>query len=396
MAARVLRRHPGRTLLTVLGLAIGVGAFIAMVSFAEGARRSVVRQFETLGTNLLRVRPGSRARAEGVRPAMPLSDADVRLLRREATTLALVVPVARRTLAVTTEAGRVHRTRVDGTEPDYARIAGLRFAAGGMFDATDLGTSNRVCVLGVTVARALFGERDPLGERVRIGPALPARVVGVVAAQGRTTTGSDLDDFVLVPRTTFALFLGATEGYSSLEVRPRSAALFEAARHELTTLLRRSHGLGPAEPDDFTLWSPEDTIRAAEETSRILGALLAAIAAISLLVGGIGIMNIQLVSVSERTHEIGIRAAIGGSPAQILRQFLAEALLLALVGATAGVLLGVGSSWIVAHAMQWPPSVSWRVVALSAGFGTVVGVLFGYVPARRAARLDPIVALRRE
>jgi putative ABC transport system permease protein len=267
---------------------------------------------------------------------------------------------------------------------------------GGGFDELDVTRLAKVCVLGLTPARALFGERDPLGETVTVARMMPCRVVGVLAEKGYSTAGNDLDDIVILPLTTFQAHLSDRPGHAYIEVEPTRSTQVDLAIAEVTEVLRRSHGLEPGEPNDFSVSSPLEVIRAAERTSKILSMLLAAIAAVSLLVGGIGIMNIQLVSVAERTEEIGIRAAIGASPAQILAQFLVEALVLTLLGTTAGVVLGIGVASVVAKVMAWPRVISLAGVALSAGFGIAVGVAFGHLPALRAARLDPIRALHRQ
>jgi putative ABC transport system permease protein len=394
MALQVLVRNPGRSALTVLGLAIGVAAFIAMVAFGEGARRAVLLQFSNLGANMLRVRQKATAADFVTKPARPLSDRDVSELRRETTTLAIVVPHIRRFADIVSGSQRVRSTLI-GTEPDYAVLHGWQADGGGMFDARDLRESAKVLVLGNSVAERLFGDEDPLGRVVTIAGSVPCRIVGVLASRGRSIGGGDLDDFVLMPATTYAQHLGM-QSYVHIEMQPMQAGWLEEARGEADAVLRRTHGFDSTEAADFDIVSPDDVTRAADQTARILTGLLAGIAAVSLLVGGIGIMNIQLVAVAERTHEIGIRAAIGASPAQIRKQFLVESAVLAAVGVLIGVAIGVGLAQVVAHAMAWPQAVSVGAVVLSGLFGVSVGVVFGFVPAVRAAQLDPIIALRRE
>jgi putative ABC transport system permease protein len=395
MAVQVLVRNPARSALTVLGLAIGVAAFIAMLSFGQGARRSVLSQFENLGSNILRVRNRAGSRDAVTKTPRTLSDGDVRALERESTAIAEVVPVARRTVDFS-RAGVLHRTVLVGTAPAYAALHDWRTSAGGMFDAFENAQTKKVCVLGATPASRLFGDQDPIGGTITIAGKFPCRVVGVLAEKGQSMSGSDLDDTVLMPVSTFRVLLGIPDGYSWIELAPAQPGWLDAARLEAAQIVRRTHALAKNDVPDFDVVSPDDVTRAADQTARILTALLAGIAAVSLLVGGIGIMNIQLVSVVERTHEIGIRAAIGASPAQILRHFLVESCVLSLFGSTVGIAAGVIAAHVVANVMGWPSALSASTVLGAGAFGVGVGVIFGYAPAHRAANLDPIEALRRE
>jgi putative ABC transport system permease protein len=390
MALQVPLRKPGRTALTTLGLAIGVGAFIAMVSFGRGARSSIVAQFETLGSNVLRIR-SLYGRSE--RPPRPLSHDDVRALAREATSLAHVIPYAATTLDVT-HGDRHVRMAVSGTVPEYVETRDWKFRAGGVFNQDDANRRAKVCVLGAATATTLFGGSDPLGQPITIDGTMPCRVIGVLAALGVSLSGSDLDGAVLMPLPTFETHIG--QGLSSIEARPGDRSLLEVAKQEVSQILRRTHEITLDQPDDFTISSPDDVTLAAEQVGGILTGLLAGIAAVSLLVGGIGIMNIQLVSVAERTHEIGIRSALGASPEQIERQFLAEAVVLAALGSALGVGLGLLISFLVSRQMHWPNTTTVDIVLGSAAFGIAVGTVFGYLPAKRAAKLDPVEALRRE
>ena len=393
MAFETLRRNPGRSVLTLLGLAIGVGAFIAMVSFGEGARRAVLDQFQALGTHLIRVRGTTR----GNQDRRPLSDADVAAIERDSPSVLEVIPVARMNFEAS-HAGRQWWTQVTGSEPAFTTLHNWDLSLGGLFNERDLARRSKVCVVGKTIVRELFGDPDldVLGDTITLGGLLTCRIIGVLGAKGISTSGNDIDDIVLIPVTTFSTYFGLPQGYSAIEIEPAAPELVEAVKVEAAQAMRRSHGLELEEADDFQVDSPTEVLKAVESTATILARLLQGIAAVSLFVGGVGIMNIQLVSVTERTAEIGIRAAIGASPRQILAQFLVEGALLSLLGATFGIIIGVGVSVTVAGYMGWERITSIKDVIGAAAFGIAVGLVFGFLPARRAAMLDPIEALRRQ
>ncbi len=393
-AVRTAVRNPGRTVLTMLGLAIGVGAFLAMVSFGSGARRSVMEQFEMLGTRVVYVRTNMNRR-DFAGSAKPLTDFDIEALEREALTVERVVPQTTHVQNVKS-AFATYATRVTGTTPGFVDIREWPMLMGGMFDDTDLQQRAKVAVLGTTVVRELFGSRDPMGETITIGSNLSCRVIGILSSKGQQTSGDDMDDLVLIPATTFQAFLGMPIGYHELMLQVRNIGLLETAMLEAAPIMRRAHRLSENELDDFRVVSPSQAAEVARFVSSILTGLLMGIAAVSLLVGGIGVMNIQLVSVAERTKEIGIRSAIGASPRQILIQFLAEAVVLSLTGSLVGVGLGWLASSLVAKAMAWSGGLSVFTMLGAALFGTAVGVAFGYLPAKRAAQLEPIEALRHE
>jgi putative ABC transport system permease protein len=393
-AFQVLLRSPGRSALTVLGLAIGVAAFIAMVSFGIGARKSVMAQFEALGTHVLNLKTRVGTIGPTGRMARPLTDAEASALKRLGTTLDKVVPIYRRTRYVSA-GSKNHRLLMYGTHPGFTALRQWPVDQGGMFTDEDVAGATRVCVVGASTAKFLFEDDEPLGKAISIDN-LVCRVIGVLAPKGSSVGGSDLDDLLLMPATTYAAWIGDPEGYTFIDVSPKDPDNMAAARAEAIEILRMAHQLPPEEPDDFYVGSPEDVVKAAEQTAGILTRLLAGIAAVSLLVGGIGIMNILLVSVTERTHEIGIRSAIGASPRQILTQFLAEAITLSFVGSLAGATMGIIAVLLMAKPLGWSSAIDPWVVAGSTLFGVGVGVVFGFTPARRAARMDPIQALRRE
>jgi len=378
----------------MLGLAIGVGAFIAMVSFGTGARTSVMHQFELLGTRVVFIEGNMKRRAARGSPK-PLTDADVDALKREGVTFERVVPRITEMQHVTS-VNAAYSTWVSGTMPGFVHVREWPMLVGGMFDDTDVRQRAKVAVIGTTIARELFKGADPVGQTITIGPNLPCRIIGVLVSKGQRTTGQDMDAIVLIPATTYEAFLGMPTGYQEIIVKVLDIGLLETALLEAMPIMRRSHRLSENDPNDFRLNTPAQQAELARFVSNILSGLLMGIAAVSLLVGGIGVMNIQLVSVAERTKEIGIRSAIGASPRQIQRQFLAEAVVLSFTGSTAGVLLGWLASSLMAEAMNWSGGLSLLTMVGAGAFGTSVGVAFGYLPARRAAQLEPIEALRHE
>ena len=401
VALRALLRNKTRSALTTLGVVIGVAAVIATVGIGDGARARVEETFAAMGTNLLIVLPGSTS-SGGVRGGMgsasTLTWDDLRAIRTELPSVRAAAPELRAGAQLVSEYQNWN-TQVFGTSPEFFDIRSWPASRGRLLDQEDLESRAQVIVLGQTTADELFGAGvDPVGDVVRV-QNVPFEVVGVLERKGQSSIGQDWDDTALVPVTTFQSRIeGGVSGYLGgiLMVSATSAAATSAAQEEITALLRDRHRLEPSSADDFSVRNLAEVAQMQQQSASTMAALLASVAAVSLLVGGIGIMNIMLVSVTERTREIGIRAAVGATPANILAQFLAEAVVLSLLGGTMGVALGVGISLQVSGAFGWTTVIDPTTVLLALGFSGAVGVAFGLYPAVRASRLDPIAALRYE
>ncbi len=401
VAFRALMRTKMRSFLTTLGIVIGVSAVIAMVAIGDGAKARVQQTFEAMGANLLIILPGTSTAGGamggfGSQPTLTWDDlkaiqTEVPTVRRAAANLRTVAPVLSEDLNWTTS--------VNGTTPEYFSIRSWPVERGALFTSSDVDSGTKVAVLGKTVADRLFGPGiDPVGQQVRIRN-VPFQVAGVLAAKGQSPVGQDFDDAVFVPRTTFsAKIQGGLKNYITgvIFVGATSPATTARAQSQIRELLRDRHRLAAGADDDFSIRNLAETASASQEGAKTLTTLLAAIAAVSLLVGGIGIMNIMLVSVTERTREIGVRMAVGARGRDILLQFLTEALALSVVGGVVGVALGLGVAWRLAQSFSWPVLFRADVVVLAVAFSGLVGVGFGLYPARRASKLDPIQALRFE
>jgi len=400
-ALRALRRNKMRSALTTLGIVIGVAAVIAMVSIGRGANVAVKRQNESLGTNMLMVIPGATT-ASGVRSGWggtsTLTVRDGQAIRAECPAV-LEITWVKRGIAQVVYAEKNWSTAVQGTSPSYPDVRDWRVERGAFFTQRDEDSANRVAVLGRTVVDQLFGPgEDPIDATIRVKD-VPFRVVGVLARKGQTSWGQDQDDVVIMPFSTAerrALgteFLGAAD---MLFANARSIGEIEPAKEQVEALLRERHRIQPGQDDDFTVRDLSEMAAASQATTQVMTSLLLAVASISLLVGGIGIMNILLVSVTERTREIGVRMAVGAKARHILLQFLVEAIVLSAVGGLGGAVLGVVSARLVSVLADWPTVISPGAVIGSIAFSAAVGVFFGFYPARKAARLDPIAALRYE
>jgi putative ABC transport system permease protein len=397
IAQRALGRNLMRSILTMLGVIIGVGAVIAMVAIGQGAHASIKAKIASLGANSLIILPGSTTQS-GVRLGWggraTLRPADVKAIQQECPAIAYATSSVR-TVAQVVYANQNWATTIQGTGVEYPDIREWPLGSGSWFTQPDVDGAAKVAVLGQTVADWLFGSMDPVGQVLQI-KNMPFRVVGLLAPKGQSTQGQDQDDIIFIPYTTAQKkLLGITHIHSILASADSNEMLAEAG-DQVTALLRQRHRLTPWQENDFSVRPLADVAAAEEESSRIMTLLLGSIASISLLVGGIGIMNIMLVSVTERTREIGIRMAVGAKKRDILWQFLVEAMMLSLCGGLIGIGLGVGGSKLISSLAQWPSLVSWDAVALAFAFAGAVGIFFGFYPARKAAQLDPIQALRYE
>jgi putative ABC transport system permease protein len=397
IALRALARNKLRAFLTMLGIIIGVGAVIAMVAIGEGAKSTIRAQISALGTNVLVVLPGSNIQG-GVRGGFgnvnTLVDSDARAMVRELRSVAYASPVMRRQDQLI--AGNLNwGTLVQGVAPEFQQIRDWQIDSGRFLHDGDMDSAAKVVVIGKTVARQLFGADDPIDAVIRIRN-IPFRVVGTLAAKGQTGQGTDQDDTVMIPYTTMQKRLMRITWVQSIVVRAVSAERVQEAQEQITLLLRQRHRIGPEREDDFNVRNLSDIAEAAQSTARVMAVLLGSVAGISLLVGGIGIMNIMLVSVTERTREIGIRMAVGARGRDIMLQFLVEAVVMAATGGLIGILLGIGSSEVLKNWAQWPTLIDPVIVAVAFLFSGAVGVFFGFYPAQKAANLDPIEALRYE
>jgi putative ABC transport system permease protein len=397
IAIRALTRNKMRSLLTMLGIIIGVGAVIATVGLGQGAQEQVQNQIASMGTNLLYISAGSVNKG-GIRlgggATKTLVNDDMKAILQEVPTIAEAAPGAGTSAQVVSDNQNWY-TRVTGTEPQYFDIRNWTFARGGNFTADDVQRATNVVVLGATVQQNLFGNADPIGQTVRIG-TLPFQVVGVLTAKGQSGLGQDQDDGVYVPITTLQKKITGQDWLQYIMASAVSQPASYAAQGQITALLRDRHRIRPGQDDDFMVRNLADVAQLADESSKVMTMLLASIAGVSLIVGGIGIMNIMLVSVTERTREIGIRIAIGATEADVLRQFLSESVVLSLAGGILGILFGVASSIAITKLLGWNILVSPTAMGAAVVFSMAVGIFFGFYPARKAALLDPIEALRFE
>lgn len=396
-AGAALKRNNVRSALTILGIAVGVGAFICVIAIGNAGTSSIERQLQNLGDNFIWVEAGSRSR-NGVRYG---ARGDRTLVLQDATAIRDQVPLIKSMspnvdghLQVVYQ-GENWSTQFRGVTPEFLQIRRWNLRLGEFFTDADVDAATPVCVLGQTVVDNLFGNEDPLGKSIRV-QSMPCAVVGVLQAKGFSATGQDQDDFIVMPFTTAQKRISGTFWLDDIFCSAVSREAMPEAARQIVALLRERHHLNPAEDDDFNIRRPEDVVQAQLATSRIMTTLLASIASLSLLVGGIGIMNIMLVSVTQRTREIGLRLAVGATEWDVQLQFMSEAVALGLLGGVLGLLSGFLSSGLVANLFQMPTKLSISIFLFASFFSIAIGVLFGYYPARKASQLDPIQGLRYE
>jgi putative ABC transport system permease protein len=399
VAFRAMGRNKMRSLLTALGIIIGVACVVATIGIGEGARVQTESQLQSLGTNFLMIFPGTTT-SSGARSGWgsnsKLSEQDVDAIRQEVSSVSYV-SASIRSVAQVVYGNQNWSTSIQGGEVDWPAIRSWNVAEGQFFTDADNRAAAKVCVLGRTVATTLFGGEDPVGKMIRI-KNIPFRVVGVLEAKGGSMMGQDQDDTVIAPYQTVRKKIMGTTSVGMIMTAVSTPDLVPQAQEEISALLRQRHKISKSagQEDDFMIRSQTEMLQQAEQQSRTMAVLLWSIAGVSLLVGGIGIMNIMLVSVTERTREIGVRMAIGAKGADIRAQFLVEAVVLAVAGGILGIGLGVGIQQAVARFAGWPVLVSTSSVSLAFLFSALIGVTFGFYPALKASRLDPIEALRYE
>lgn len=397
VALKALRRNQMRTLLTALGIIIGVAAVITMVGLGQGASSEVQEQVNRLGQNVVLVFPGSRQLGGvsiGGGSANTLTVEDAIAMREEIPEVIAASPEVRSTRTIV-YGNRNWPTRVYGQSADYLQIRQWPIESGRMFSEEDVERSSLVAIVGQTIVNELFEGADPIGETIRVR-GLPLEVIGVLESKGMSLMGSVQDDIVLVPYSTAFQRISGRSHAMVINVQVFDDNSMAIAQQKITDLLRERHRLAPSQENDFTVQTQEEVAQAATETSRIMTWLLASIAGVSLFVGGIGIMNVMLVSVTERTREIGLRLAVGAKGPDVLLQFLIESIVLCLLGGIGGILLGIIATEVIATYAGWPALFSTEAMVVAVSVSAAVGVFFGFYPAWKASRLDPIVALRRE
>ena len=394
LAVQAIRRNALRSFLTLLGMVIGVGAVIAMVTIGNGTTEKVAADMAKLGSNLLFVRPGQFGPGRSSATAKPFNMRDVIELREQLRGVKAVAPVSRQ--SVTVVFGSESRSvPIIGTDNDFFVTQDWSITSGRRFLEGELRSGRAVCIIGQTVKKELLGSTLPIGRRMRVNK-VSCEVIGLLAAKGESSFGTDQDDIVLMPLRTYHRRIAGNTDIGTMYISGKDGADTGKVQADIERLLRERRNIRASKDDDFAVADMKQIAAAQTATTKILTILLGAVAAVSLLVGGIGIMNIMLVSVTERTREIGIRLAIGAQESQVLMQFLVEAVVLSLIGGVIGVVLGLGLAGLASSAMKIPFVLDPTIVLIAFGFSALVGIVFGFFPARHAARLNPIEALRHE
>ncbi len=392
LALKEIRRNLLRSALTMLGIIIGVAAVITMVTIGNGTTAKITAQIENLGSNMLILRPGQRFLRGSRASAKPLELDDAQALRRELTSVAAAAGIANKATTVVYGNNNWMAT-VTGMESDYLIVRNWPLASGRLFTESEQRAGAPVCLLGSTIQRELFGSLDPIGETIRLGK-VACEVIGILATKGQSAMGSDQDDVIFMPLRAHWRLVSGEQRVSHIYISAKSDTL--KARKDIELLMRERRHIGFGDDDDFSIIDMKEVAKTMTGTTEVMTSLLGAVAAVSLIVGGIGIMNIMLVSVTERTREIGIRLAIGALEREVQTQFLVEAVVLSSVGGIIGITLAMIASYFIAGALQVPLILDGSVILLAFLFSAAVGIVFGYVPAREAAQLDPIEALRHE
>ena len=401
-ALRALGTNWLRSMLTMLGIIIGVAAVITMIAIGGGAQQRVEEQMKSLGTNIMLVLPGAQTTGGvrlGAQTGQTLTEEDAQAIATEVPEVQAAAPSLRTGVQVVA-ANANWSTLAYGTLPEHLEVRDWPLAYGRNFEPAEQAGSGKVVLLGQTVARELFGDTDPIDQMIRVRK-LPLQVIGVLSTKGQNSMGQDQDDVILVPLSTYrnriqGMSAGRIKRVGAISVKVREGQSMAEAGEKIRELLRQRHRLQSGADDDFSIRNLTEMLQAQEESSRVMALLLAAVAGVSLVVGGIGIMNIMLVSVTERTREIGLRMAVGARSRDILGQFLIEAVTLSLAGGAIGIVIGMAATWAIGSLAGWQVLLSAESILLAVGFSAAVGVFFGFYPARRAAGLLPIQALRHE
>jgi putative ABC transport system permease protein len=395
LANQSVRRNVLRSILTLLGIVIGVGAVIAMVTIGNGTTQKVTADLSKLGSNMLVARPGRETFGPGGSTEVrSFTERDVAALRNGLTGVRALAPSSNKSVKLVYGPANTDAV-ITGTDAEYFAVQDWSFADGKPFTDGDVRSANAVCVIGQTVKTVLFGTVEPIGQRIRLG-SLSCEVIGIVASKGQSAFGTDQDNVVFLPLRTFQRRIAGNQKIATINISVADADNIAVVQAAAEDILREQRRVAPGEENDFSVRDMTQIISTLTSTTTLMTGLMSAVAAVSLLVGGIGIMNIMLVSVTERTREIGIRLAIGALEKQVLTQFLVESVVLAAFGGLIGIVVGLGIAGAVAYGMSIPFTVNPSIVLLAFLFSALIGVVFGYFPARRAARLDPIEALRHE